>query len=106
MGRLGDLLGRLVGTGLRLGVLGLSGEPLGAFLEASLGPLGALLGHLGALLGRLGLLWVCLGALLGRFGPPWGPSWDDLWSLLGRFRPFLARNGENPKTHQKPKENL
>ena len=59
-----------------------------------------------------------LGAILAPFciflgfrccqGPSWGPlrpSGDGLWSLLGRCRPNLARNSENHKILQKPKEN-
>ena len=41
-------------------------------------------------------------AVLDPAGAVLDPSWDDLWNLLGRFGPFLARKGENPKNLQKP----
>ena len=70
-----------------------------------MGPLGALLGRLGALLGSS---WAVLGpswAVSEPFRGPFRPSWDDLWSLLSRFGPFLARKGENPKNRQKTLKN-
>ena len=101
LGRLGDLLGPLGAFRGRLGTEGSDCRFKLSLLDSSWG-------RLGTLLGRLGLLWVRLGALLGRFGALWGllgPSWGDLWSLLGRFRPFLARQSEIPKNLQKPLKN-
>ena len=75
---------------------------LGALLAASWGPLGSLLGlswgSLGAVLGPSravsGPSWAVLEpswAFFGSFCEPLGPSWDDLWSLLGSFRQCLGR---------------
>ena len=81
------------------GLLGPSWEPLGALLGLSWG-------RLGTLSGRLGALWGRLGALLGRFRALLGASGTVLGRSLEPLGPFLARNGENHKNHQKPKENL
>ena len=76
-------------------LLAASWDPLGSLLGLSWGSLGAVLGSSQAVSGPS---WAVLGPSWAVFGPFWGPlgpSWDDLWSLLGRVRPFLARKGEN-----------
>ena len=105
LGCLGTLLGRLGASWRPLAVLGLSWGPLGSLLGPSWGSPGAVLRPSWAVLGPS---WAVFGPSWAVLGPSWGPlgqSWDDLWGLLGRLGPFLARKAEHPKNIQNPMEN-
>ena len=111
-GPLGGLLGPLgVLFGASWGLLGpkarnvRSCSPSVASLEAVLGLSWAVLGPSWAVLGSSGAVLGPFWAVSEPFRGPFGPSWDDLWSLLNRFGSFLARKGENPKNRQKPLKN-
>ena len=55
----------------------------------------------GDLWGRLGTVLGASWAVLEQSWGPRGPSWGDLGGLLGRFRPFVARQSEILKNLQK-----
>ena len=51
---------------------GPSGDHMGAILDHSWAPIGAIIGHLGAVRGHLGAILGRLGAILDRLGAPKG----------------------------------
>ena len=73
-----------------LGALwGPSGDRIGAILDHSWVPIGAIMGHLGAVRGRLGAIsgpsWAVLGRSWTVLGLPWG-SWSDFGNHRGGMR--------------------
>ena len=79
----------------RLGALwGPSGDRMGAILDHSWAPIGAIMGHLGAVRGRLGAIsgpsWAVLGRSWTVLGLPWG-SWSD----FGNHRCGMRTNRQN-----------
>ena len=84
----------------RLGALWVpSVDHVGAILDHSWAPIGAIMGHLGAVRGRLGAIlgrsWAVLGRSWAVLGLPWG-SWSD----FGNHRGGMRTNRDN---HRKKK---
>ena len=83
----------------RLGALwGPSGDRMGAILDHSWAPIGAIMGHLGAVRGRLGATsgpsWAVLGRSWTVLGLPWG-SWSDFGNHRGGMRTNRQNHRKN-----------
>ena len=84
-----------------LGALwGPSVDRMGAILDHSWAPIGAIMGHLGAVRGRLGAIsgpsWAVLGRSWTVLGLPWG-SWSD----FGNHRGGMRTNRDNHKKNNR-----